>query len=437
MSAIKKALCVVLLLVLLVIPASVNLVNICDGLCLYVSDGADLVKESVECSTTATSEPILFDYESENNSTALADLRHQTDKSVLSANFSGGDSSSSDFVADKLSCNSISSKSSDLTEVINGLFSSGALTEKIDEQVYLGGYTIGMTIDGDGVTVIGLNEFFCEDGGLCCPSLLAGLQINDVIIGLNGKKIYSSARLSELVGQSDGKKIEVDYIRDGVQCSTTIVPQRDLKAGQYRIGLWTRDSSSGIGTITYVRKNLKFGSLGHAIVDTKGVTVNCKNGGVFECSILGVERGVKGAAGELKGTISFDSKLGSLYANNKFGAFGSFDTLPSFCNRLINVADISEVSPGKAEIYCSLDGNKSEAYRIEIVKAAYQAGKEDRGLVIHVIDDRLLEKTGGIVQGMSGSPIVQNGKLVGAVTHVFVNDPTRGYGIYAKWMLTN
>ena len=144
---------------------------------------------------------------------------------------------------------------------------------------------------------------------------------------------------------------------------------------------------------------------------------------------------VKAASGQFY--FSFEKRLGNLYTNNKYGAFGTFNSLPTFCTDLIQVADISEVTPGKAEIYCTLDDNTRQRYEIEIVKASRQTSKGDRGLVIHVTDSRLLDKTGGIVQGMSGSPIVQNGKLVGAVTHVFVNDPTRGYGIYAKWMLTN
>ncbi len=313
----------------------------------------------------------------------------------------------------------------------------GSYTEKIDEEVYLGGYPLGITIDGDGVTVIGLNEFIGEDGKLCCPGLDAGLSINDVIVELDGHKIYGSAKLSELALHSDGRTLAVKYLRNGQICETHLTPQKDLAAGQYRLGLWTRDSSSGIGTLTYVRKNLRFGSLGHPICDAKGGIISCNNGGVFGCTIDGIERGQKGAAGELKGGFCFDKRIGNIYANNKYGAFGMFNSLPSFCTQQIGVADVSEVHPGKAQIYCTLDDNVRKVYDIEIVKASPQTSRDDKGLVIHVTDKTLLQKTGGIVQGMSGSPIVQNGKLVGAVTHVFVNDPTRGYGMYAKWMLTN
>ena len=167
------------------------------------------------------------------------------------------------------------------------------------------------------------------------------------------------------------------------------------------------------------------------------VNTHEKNGGVFCCEINGIEPSKSGAAGELRGTISYEKRLGSIYANNKLGTYGTLNKLPSFCKDSIAVADISEVTPGNAEIYCTLDDGKRNAYKIEIIKAVKQSAKDDKGIVFRVTDKDLLAKTCGIVQGMSGSPIVQNGKLVGAVTHVFVNDPTKGYGVYAKWMLTN
>lgn len=327
-------------------------------------------------------------------------------------------------------------QSGDFFEDVGELF-VGSSASRIDEEVYLGGYPLGITIDGDGVTVIGLNEFIAQDGSLCCPALLAGVEINDVVVELDGKKIYNSAKLAEIATKSDGKPLALSYLRDGVLKQTEITPQKDLSAGQYRLGLWTRDSSSGIGTLTYVRKNLKFGSLGHPICDAKGNVIACKNGGVFACSIDGIEKGQKGAAGELKGSFCFDRRVGNIYTNNKFGAYGTFTNLPQFCTETIPVADIGEIKPGNAEILCTLDDNERHSYRIEIVKATPQSTRDDKGMVIHITDRDLIAKTGGIVQGMSGSPIVQNGKLVGAVTHVFVNDPTRGYGIFAKWMLTN
>ncbi len=320
---------------------------------------------------------------------------------------------------------------------LNDLFFPGESSCNINEQVYLGGYPIGITIDGNGVTVIGLNEFFDESGLLCCPALDAGIEINDTIVELDGKKIYNSAKLTEIAAASDGKPVKVKYLRDEKIEETEIVPRRDITGRQFRLGLWTRDTSSGVGTLTYVRKNLQFGSLGHPICDNKGNIVQCKNGGIFKCTINGIVKGQKGAAGELKGGFSFENRIGTLYANNKFGAFGNFTALPSFCKDSVSVASVGEVKPGKAVIYSTLDDNERKSYDIEIVKVTQQTSRDDKGMVIRVTDKELLAKTGGIVQGMSGSPIVQNGKLVGAVTHVFVNDPTRGYGMFAQWMLTN
>lgn len=327
-----------------------------------------------------------------------------------------------------------SESTSDVTDALD-ILGVGAKTSKPVCQVYLGGQCIGLTIDGEGVTVIGLNEFVGENGKLCCPAVASGLQINDVIIALDGKKIYNSAKLSQIAVSSNGRSLSVDYLRDGEACKTTITPQKDFAEGAYRLGLWTRDSSGGIGTLTYVKKDLSFGSLGHPVCDANGNIVECSKGGVFSCVPDGVLKGKRGAAGELRGKIDFDMRLGCLSTNCQYGMYGQFSALPSFCSRLIDVAQPDDVVPGNAEIYCTLPDAETQSYKVEIVKASYQKSCREKGLVVRITDERLLNVTGGIVQGMSGSPIVQNGKLVGAVTHVFVNDPTRGYGIYAKWMV--
>ncbi len=324
----------------------------------------------------------------------------------------------------------------DFCQDVGDLFVATGKGEQL-EQVYLGGYPLGFTIDGDGVTVVGLNEFVRENGQLCCPALACGLQPNDVILQLDGVSVYSSQTLIDVAKKSQGKQLELKFSRGGVEKNCKIIPQKDLLTGNYRLGIWTKDASSGIGTLTFVKKDLSFASLGHPICDGEGKIVNCSKGSVFDCEIQDIKRGQIGKAGELKGNFHFDCKLGILRKNNKFGAYGKFDALPHFCSKLVDVADVSQVKPGKAQIVCALDGKHAKCYDIKIVKANYQTSCDDKGMVILVTDAELLQKTGGIVQGMSGSPILQNGKLVGAVTHVFVNDPTRGYGIYAKWMLQN
>lgn len=330
----------------------------------------------------------------------------------------------------------------DLTEVncsdaVTMSNSANSAVSERNKSVYLGGVALGLTIDGDGVTVIGLNEFVDSSGALICPAVDAGIEINDVIVELDGRKVFNSSKLAEIATQSGGRALSLKYIRNGNCEYTTITPKTDFATGNYRLGLWTRDSSSGLGTLTFVKKDLTFGCLGHPICDAAGSLVQCDNGGVFGCTLNGIEKGKRGSAGELRGQIEFENRLGSLLVNNKYGAYGVFDSLPSFCGRIIEVAEPSEIKPGKATIFCQLPQCERTEYEIEIVKASFQRSCEEKGLVVHITDKRLLESTGGIVQGMSGSPIVQNGKLVGAVTHVFINDPTRGYGIYAKWMVNN
>lgn len=331
----------------------------------------------------------------------------------------------------------IAETTDDFFDRLGDLFLPQSNKGTVNEQVYIGGHALGMTIDGNGVTVIGLNEFFNNEGKLVCPAVEAKLQLHDVIIQLDGKNIYSSTKLSEIATSSEGEPLKVKYIRQGKTEETVITPQLDLSTKQYRLGLWTKDSSSGIGTLTYIRKDLSFGSLGHPICDSNSSIVDCGNGAVYRCKINGVNKGTKGTAGELKGNFSFEDNLGTLYKNNKFGAFGTFNAMPFDDMELIDVASVGEVHPGKAYIYSTISGSTRQRYSIEIIKATHQTSPQDKGMVLRVTDERLLQTTGGIVQGMSGSPIIQDGKLVGAVTHVFVNDPTKGYGMFAEWMLKN
>lgn len=189
--------------------------------------------------------------------------------------------------------------------------------------------------------------------------------------------------------------------------------------------------------MTFVRANGAFASLGHPVTDSKtGRIVTVTGGTVYGCEIIGVDRGIKGTAGSLKGNILTDKKLGEIYENNKFGVYGKLDSAAGDKSDLYQIASADEVHPGKATILSTI-GTERKEYKIEIVKAYRQSAMDDRSMVIKVDDKELIDATGGIVQGMSGSPIIQDGKLVGAVTHVFVNDPTRGYGVYAEWMFEN
>ncbi|MBR2974237.1 MAG: SpoIVB peptidase [Clostridia bacterium] len=304
------------------------------------------------------------------------------------------------------------------------------------EQVYLGGYPLGLTLDGEGVTIVGLNEFVSSDGQIVCPALACGLQIGDVIVSIDDTKIYSSSMLVQIARKSQGRAVKMSFVRQGEKLCCEITPQKDFATGSFRLGLWTKDVSSGVGTLTYVKQDGTFGCLGHPIVDSKGKIVDASNGGVYKCVINDVAAGKRGQAGELHGSFDFDDKIGSIYLNNKFGVFGTLDEHPSELT-LVDVLPRGKVKMGKASIYTTVDGVERHCFDVEIVKTCNQGAPDDKSMVLRVVDEELIAKTGGIVQGMSGSPIVQDGKLVGAVTHVFVNDPTKGYGIYAEWMLKN
>lgn len=307
--------------------------------------------------------------------------------------------------------------------------------ESIDEQVYLGGFPLGMTIDGKGVTIVGLNEFIGDNGEVCCPAIDSGIVVGDTIIEVEGVAINNSTKLADISAKSQGRQLEIRYIHGGSTNSTTITPAMDLSSRQYRMGFWTRDSSSGIGTLTFYRTNLQFASLGHPICDDSGNIVPTTDGSVYYCDINDVKMGQKGCAGELKGSFDANRGIGSIFANNKYGVYGNLSAMPQYDTSLIDVATVSHVKPGKAHIYTTVGDSGRQRYDIEIVKVSQSRAHNDKGMVIKVTDPELLAITGGIVQGMSGSPIVQNGKLVGAVTHVFVNDPTRGYGIFIGNML--
>lgn len=314
---------------------------------------------------------------------------------------------------------------------------SNKRNKTIDRKVYLGGKTIGMSFDDEGAIVIGINEFLSSKG-LTSPAANCDLRIGDVITEIDGVKIKNSESLSKVLQEIGGKEVKIKVKHGQIVQEKNIKPDFDVISKTYKLGLWVKDAGSGIGTLTFVEDNGYFGSLGHPVVDSKtGEILKVNSGSVYTCKIFSIEKGISGKAGELRGIIENQNKIGDIITNNKFGVYGKMDSgqYGGSGEKLIQVASADEVKPGKAKIICTLDSDIPKEYEIEIVKAVSQNKVQDKGMVIHVTDKNLLELTGGIVQGMSGSPIIQNGKLVGAVTHVFVNDPTRGYGIYAEWML--
>ena len=210
----------------------------------------------------------------------------------------------------------------------------------------------------------------------------------------------------------------------------------------YRLGLWIRDNAAGVGTLTYVRQdNFRFGALGHPVCDIDtGKIMPVSGGNIYKCSIVGFNKGVRGNPGELRGLfLKSGVSVGELDNNNNFGVYGKINEeyVKAMGVEPMMVGFRDSVKTGKAKILSTIDGGKPEEYEIEIIKLNYQSESDKKSMVLRITDERLLNSTGGIVQGMSGSPIIQNGKLVGAVTHVFVSDPTKGFGVYIDWMIDN
>ncbi len=298
-------------------------------------------------------------------------------------------------------------------------------------KVYLGGYPLGFTFKCNGVLVVAISNDNTEN-----------LAEGDIIKKIENHDVTSVEDISVILNEKvdSSKELELTILRKDAELQSKIKPTFDNIAKKYKLGLWIRDDAAGVGTVTYVRKdNLRFGALGHPVCDIDtGSMMPVASGNIFKCNIVGFKKGVKGNPGELKGLFLRNGSIyGSLDKNIRSGVYGTFnkDKLSVVSEKEVEVADRSEIRSGKATIRCTIDGYEPQEYEIEIVKTYFQTNSGSKNMFIRVTDKNLLERTGGIVQGMSGSPIIQNGKLVGAVTHVFVSDPTKGYGIFADSMI--
>ncbi|MDE7082753.1 MAG: PDZ domain-containing protein [Clostridia bacterium] len=303
------------------------------------------------------------------------------------------------------------------------------------EGLYLGGFPAGFVLSTTKVEVVGICEVL-TDKGTCSPARDAGIQAGDQIVNINGEGVNKSSDINEIIAR-EYKKYEVEILRGSERMTLPVTPVKDLASGGKRIGVLVKDSINGVGTVTYVDKtNNKFASLGHPITDGGNQVIKINGGTVYNSLIYDVKKGVRGTPGELRGAFE-SSVIGQAELNCSCGVYGKL--AENFnCSKLVKIskASIDEVSIGTAYIYSTVYGKDAEMYKISIVKVD-KNNKDNRNFVIKVEDKRLIEKTGGIVQGMSGSPIVQDGKLIGAVTHVFINDPTRGYGIGIDKMMSS
>lgn len=311
-----------------------------------------------------------------------------------------------------------------------------------DLKVVPGGQTIGVKIKSDGILVVGHHLVQTAPDEKISPGQQADIRLGDVLTMMNGKKIRAVAEVSEIVQKAGkaGEPIEIVLLRGGQKVKASVKPALDLNENIYRLGIYIRDSAAGVGTLTfYAPDHGVYGALGHIITDMDTRTpIKPRSGEVVQSSVSSISKSQSGDPGEKRAHFFKEHiVMGNIRKNTEFGIFGDMHRPPEHgaMKEAIPVAFAEEVKEGPAEILTVLEGQKVERFQIEIVHAAKQSGPATKGLIIRITDPKLLAMTGGIVQGMSGSPILQDGKLVGAVTHVFVNDPTSGYGCYIEWML--
>lgn len=307
-----------------------------------------------------------------------------------------------------------------------------------DLEVYPGGVNVGIKISTKGVLVVGHSDINTIEGKVESPAKASGIELGDIITKINGEEIKNSRDLSQKINNLEEDTITVEYLRNGINIEKDIHMKKENS--EYKLGLWIRDSTAGIGTLTFYDENTNlFGALGHPITDgdTNRPFV-IKDGNLLNSSVISVRKGEKGAPGELKGLfVNEKESLGNIEKNTEAGIFGngSSKLINPVFSKPLKVGFRSEIKEGAAKIITTIDEEGPKTYDIEIIKLLPQEEPGGKSMVIKIVDEELLSKTGGIVQGMSGSPIIQDDKLIGAVTHVLINKPDVGYGIYIEWML--
>lgn len=305
-----------------------------------------------------------------------------------------------------------------------------------EKRLIPGGQALGVAMRTEGVLIVGLSDV-AED---VSPAKSAGLTAGDVITGVNGTAVTTAEALTGLLNQIGPTQVQITYRRAGENRTALLTPHKDETTGAVRLGAWVRDSTAGVGTLSFYDPDTgRYAALGHAITDgDTGSVLSVSEGQVLKANIVAVQKGQKGMPGELKGSFLREGEvLGDIRRNSVLGIYGTMDGAaknPLYPDGL-PIGLRSGVHTGKASILSSVDGTGIHEYAIEITRVNPQTSPAPKSMVLRVTDEKLLEATGGIVQGMSGSPILQDGRIIGAVTHVFVSDPTQGYGLYVDWML--
>jgi stage IV sporulation protein B len=301
------------------------------------------------------------------------------------------------------------------------------------------GNAIGVRLYSEGVLVVGKSKVEGLDKNLYEPCKDLNIEQGDIIFEINNTKIENISELISVVNANGGNKANIKFKRDNSIFEGSIIPVKSIDDNMFRIGLWVRDGAMGIGTLTfYEPKGNYYGALGHGIsdIDTKDL-LKINDGTLNEAKIISVNKGKKSNPGELRGSLISNNIIGSVDENNSYGIYGVYNSTNSLFRGKspIPVAARNEIKEGRATILCTVEGTVPREYDIQIERILNLSSDSTKSMIIRVVDPELLAKTGGIVQGMSGSPIIQNGKFIGAITHVFVNDPTKGYGVFGDLML--
>lgn len=327
--------------------------------------------------------------------------------------------------------------------VVNRMDEAKQTVEVVSERVLIpGGQSVGIKMNVKGVLVVGLEEIETKNS-IVSPGYTAGLEIGDIITAINGEEVYYADDVSKIVNNAkntgNDKTINIKVLRKDQELSFDLKPVKEKTSGEYKIGLWVKEKIAGIGTLTfYDPKTNIIASLGHGIYESRtGTLLEVGNGELLRTEVKSIKEGQVGKPGEIRGVFyGNDDAVGDVKLNSVFGIYAKGSNPASLnLSKPIVMAYQDQIEVGDAYILTTIDGNKVEKFDIKITKVNRQEEPESKSMEIEVTDDRLLKYCGGIVQGMSGSPIIQNNRLVGAVTHVFVNNPTKGYGIFAEWMI--
>lgn len=304
------------------------------------------------------------------------------------------------------------------------------------QEVLVSGSPVGIYMETKGVLVIDSGEITDREGIRRTPAEHI-IQSGDYICEIDGKVLTGKRQLMQLVRENQGEPMELQVIRHQETIKLEMTPV-ETEDGSYKLGIWVRDNIQGIGTLTYVEPNGTFGALGHGISDTDtGERLEISDGDLYRADILSIRKGTAGTPGELRGVINYreENRIGTICGNSQYGIRGQMEPGKyTESMKKIPTGLKQEIQTGKAEIRCDI-GDGIREYQCEILEIDSNAKDTNKCFVLRITDDDLLSRTGGIVQGMSGSPVLQNGKLIGAITHVFVNDPTKGYGIFIENMM--